>query len=63
MATNPVNHERQEAESEYKTWAQICLDKHGHPWPVSEEELASISDQRLAQEIKRLKALGRTPHE
>jgi len=54
---------RRELEEEYRVWAQMCLDKHGLPWPVKDSDLNSISDQELSQEVKKLKVLGRTPHE
>jgi hypothetical protein len=63
MAQQPIDPSRQELEDEYRTWAQICLDKHGMPWPVKESELSSASDSHLTLEIKKLKVLGRTPHE
>lgn len=54
---------REELERLYRTWAQICMDKHGLPWPIAEENLSSTSSQKLLAEIKELKVLGRTPHE
>lgn len=54
---------RQDLLSEYRTWARICEDKHGQPWPISESQLQSASDQEVMQEVKKLKVLGRTPHE
>jgi len=54
---------RREIEEEYRVWAQICNDKHGLPWPISEDELRNASDQDLSRELKKLKVLGRTPHE
>lgn len=61
MATQ--NAVRRVLESEYRTWAQICLDKHGSAWPVKEEDLPSVSDEQPAMIIKSLRLLGRTPHE
>ncbi len=63
MATQAPNGQRKLHETEYRTWAQICLDKHGTPWPVAEEDLATTSDEVLMAMIKMLKMLGRTPHE
>lgn len=54
---------RKELESEYRIWAQICLDKHGLPWPIGESEIKDATDQHLNMELKKLKVLGRTPHE
>lgn len=62
MATQPIDPQRQELEDEYCTWAAICADKHGHPWPVSKEAVPSASSQDLVRELKKLKELGRTPH-
>lgn len=63
MASNPVDRRRQELEDEYLVWANICLDKHGLPYPIQREGLKEVSDSELSAEIKRLKVLGRTPHE
>lgn len=54
---------RQELLDEYRVWAKICEDKHGLPWPIVESQLASATDQEVLSEIKKLKMLGRTPHE
>lgn len=54
---------RTELEQEYLTWAQLCLDKHGLPYPIQQEKLGESSDQDLSTELKKLKVLGRTPHE
>lgn len=54
---------RHELEEEYRAWARICANKHGLPWPVSDDELPTVSDSDLMAEIKKLKDLGRTPHE
>jgi len=63
MATQPRDHQRENAENEYRVWAQICYDKHGLPWPITEDELPDAALPVLVQEIKRLKVLARTPHE
>jgi hypothetical protein len=63
MATEPKDLARQEMEDEYIVWADICRDKHGLPWPIPQTALADASDVHLAREIKKLKVLGRTPHE
>jgi hypothetical protein len=63
MATNAPSDQRRLHETEYRTWAQICLDKHGTPWPIAEENLSATSDEVLLAAIKTLKMLGRTPHE
>jgi hypothetical protein len=60
---NEISAARQELESDYMTYAQLCLDKHGHPWPVSREKLKDTSDQELLLELKKLRALARIPHE
>lgn len=62
MAT-AKSRQRLELESDYRTWATICLEKHGHPWPISEDDVAQATDQELSMEIKKLRTLGRTPHE
>jgi hypothetical protein len=63
MATQPIDRTRRELEEEYRTWARICEDKHGNPWPIHQDEIANASDQDLMSEVKKLKLLGRTPHE
>lgn len=54
---------RKELLDEYRTWARICEDKHGSPWPLAESSLSNATDQEILSEIKKLKVLGRTPHE
>lgn len=63
MPQNQQSDQREELERLYRTWAQICLDKHGLPWPIEEDKISSVTDQKLLAEIKELKILGRTPHE
>lgn len=62
MANQPHTF-RSGLELEYRTWAQICLDKHGQPWPIADADVKDATEQELQLEIKRLKTLGRTPHE
>jgi hypothetical protein len=50
-------------ESEYRTWAQIVLDKHGQPWPIPDDQVPSASESDLITATKVLRSLGRTPHE
>jgi hypothetical protein len=52
-----------ETRQEYETWAQICEDKHGLPWPIPRDRVEASSLADLLREIKKLKVLGRTPHE
>jgi hypothetical protein len=63
MATTADDRHRKALESEYIVWAGICEDKHGQPWPFSVDDLPAISDAELSVEVKKLKVLGRTPHE
>lgn len=63
MATQQPDLHRQEIEEEYRVWARICEDKHGLPWPVPEDLIPNSDTSKLLSEIKKLKMLGRTPHE
>jgi hypothetical protein len=54
---------RQALLDEYRVWARICEDKHGLPWPILESQLQTATDQEILAESKKLKMLGRTPHE
>jgi hypothetical protein len=63
MATTPPDHHREEIEEEYVTWARLCENKHGLPWPIKQDDLGSHSSADLLSEIKKLKVLGRTPPE
>jgi len=63
MATQQPDPQRQEILDEYRVWARICEDKHGLPWPVSDDLLPDTDTSKLLLEIKKLKMLGRTPHE
>lgn len=54
---------RREIEEEYATWANICLNKHGLPWPIKVDAVKDATDQEIFAEIKKLKVLGRTPTE
>lgn len=54
---------RRAAEEEYRTWAQICEDKHGMPWPITQDDVPDATLSELVHETKKLKILGRTPHE
>ena len=63
MAQQPINSRRVELEQEYAVWAKICEDKHGLPWPISQDRLMDVPELDLLAEIKKLKVLGRTPHE
>lgn len=49
--------------AELKTWDTICKDKHGFAMPLSEDDLAKLPLSDLELELKKLKTLGRTPHE
>lgn len=62
MATQ-ANPERLRLESEYRAWSNLCLDKHGLPWMIKEDEIATVDDFVLLAALKELKVLGRTPHE
>jgi hypothetical protein len=59
----PASQSRLELEDEYRVWCRLCEDKHGLPWPVPEEDINATPDHKLLSEIKKLKVLGRTPHE
>lgn len=63
MATEAPDPRRLEAEEEYRAWARICEDKHGLPWPILEDAIPDSTTSRLLSEIKKLRTLGRTPHE
>jgi hypothetical protein len=63
MAQQPRDRQREELVEEYRVWAQLCQDKHGLPWPIHLDELDSASSQEILLEVKKLKVLGRTPHE
>lgn len=63
MAQSPIDSHRVELEQEYSTWAKLCEDKHGLPWPIPQDLLGDATDQAILVEIKKLKVLGRTPHE
>lgn len=54
---------RRELEEEYTTWARICENKHGLPWPIKQDEITKALDSELLAEVKKLKVLGRTPAE
>lgn len=58
-----ISQERRELEDEYAVWAKLCSDKHGLPWPISAESVPTASNLQLSLELKKLKTLGRTPHE
>lgn len=63
MAQSESDRRRLELVQEYTVWANLCENKHGLPWPILSDQLDSASDQTLLAEIKKLKVLGRTPHE
>jgi hypothetical protein len=63
MATQQPDPLRIELEEEYVVWATICMDKHGLPWPIKQESVSTVPVSDLLREIKKLKILGRTPHE
>lgn len=63
MATSTNDRDHRELFALYCVWAQICSDKHGLPWPLSRDEAQDAADDILMKEIKKLKELGRTPHE
>jgi hypothetical protein len=54
---------RTELEEIYVAWARVCEDKHGLPWPIPVDRIQAASDLELQQEVKKLKDLGRIPHE
>lgn len=58
----PDDFDRKMLETEYFTWALICLDKHGLPWPVPAEMVPKLTDIELNRTVKNLKELARTPH-
>lgn len=63
MATESAFSSRTLLEHEYMAWANICERKHGLPWPITKEALASVSDQEIQMAIQHLRALARTPPE